>query len=288
MPDDLTNVTYQQLVLERHDRVAIIRMNRPRYRNAQSRILREELDDAFDRCRDDDSVHVVVLAGAGEHFSGGHDLGTPEEKRDQELRPYVDDFRGRYHRTYEFNVENTLRWRDFPKPTIAAVHGYCIFAGWMLAAAMDVVIAADDTKFLPELVQYFSMPYDVGARKTKEILFEGRFVEAEEARELGFVNRVVPRAELEAYVLDLAQRFADNDLYRLEMTKRAVNAATDAQGYRQAIEAGYMYWKLSSESERAAAGNAGTTVASDGHEGRPRRPRAQRAFDNLRKRESES
>jgi enoyl-CoA hydratase len=279
MTDESATAGYTQIALERADKVAIIRMNRPQYRNAQSRILREELDDAFARCADDDSVSVVVFTGVGDHFSAGHDLGTPEELRDRELRGYPTEARGRLRRSHEFNVANTMRWRDFRKPTIAAVHGYTIFAGWLVASAMDVIVAADDTMFLPEFVQYFSMPWDVNTRKVKEILFEGRFVSAHEAHEIGFVNQVVPRAELEDRVLEMAHRFAETDLLRLELTKEAINAVEDTRGFRSSIEMSFLRWHMLSEAERAQVGEDGMTSDSTG---RRRRPRAQRAFDRLK------
>ncbi|MCO1659708.1 enoyl-CoA hydratase-related protein [Pseudonocardia humida] len=279
MTDRSGAADYTQIVLEQVDKVAIIRMNRPQYRNAQSRILREELDHAFARCEADDSVSVVVFTGVGDHFSAGHDLGTPEELRDREVRGFPTDARGRLWRMHEFNVANTMRWRDFRKPTIAAVHGYTIFAGWLVASAMDVIVAADDTEFLPEFVQYFSMPWDVNTRKVKEILFEGRFVSAQEAHEIGFVNRVVPRAELEEHVLELAHRFAETDLLRLEVTKEAINAVDDVRGFRSSIETSFLRWSMLSEAERAQVGEGGMTSDASG---RPRRPRAQRAFDRLK------
>ena len=219
---------FTQIRLERQEPIAKIYLDRPRYRNAQSRILREELDVAFELCRHDDAVKVVVLLGAGDHFSAGHDLGTPEEKADLAERPVADSIRARFRRSHMFNVENTMRWRDFPKPTIAAVQGYCIFAGWMVASAMDVVVASDDAEFLPEFLQFFTMPWDVSPRRAKEILFEGRFVSAREAHEIGFVNRVVPREELEATAVRMALTWAENDIYRLEIIKEGFNGVQDA------------------------------------------------------------
>ena len=89
-----------------------------------------------------------------------------------------------------------IRWRDLPKPTIAEVHGYCIFGGWLIASAMDIIIASEDALFLPSLLQYFSVPWDIGVRKAKEILFQTRFVTAREACELGFVNSLFPGINL--------------------------------------------------------------------------------------------
>ncbi len=109
-------------------------------------------------------------------------------------------------------VQKTLEWRNCPKPTVALVHGYCIYAGWMLAAAMDVVFAAEDTLFLPGLVEYFSVPWDLSPRKAKEILLEHRFISAAEALAYGFVNRTYPADRLEEETLAYAGRVADNYL----------------------------------------------------------------------------
>ena len=152
------------------DRVALVTFNRPEYRNAQSRVMLEGLDEAFELAVGDHDVRVIVLAGEGPHWSSGHDLGTPPEMADREARPWEGGLLGEWHRSYELNVANSLRWRETPKPTIAAVQGYCIYGGWIVASAMDLIVAADDAKFLPGHVQYFSVPWDLGVRKTKEIL----------------------------------------------------------------------------------------------------------------------
>jgi enoyl-CoA hydratase len=140
---------YQQIIYEKRGPVAWVTLNRPRYRNAQSRLLREEMDLAFDAAVADSDVRVIVLAGAGEAFSAGHDTGTPEQRADEAQRPYPPGLPGQYQRGWDLNVANSMRWRDLPKPTIAAVQGYCIFGGWIIASAMDLIIAADDAKFLP-------------------------------------------------------------------------------------------------------------------------------------------
>jgi enoyl-CoA hydratase len=226
---------YQTILYDKLDRVARVTLNRPRYKNAQSRLMLEEMDAAFARANADDEVRVIILAGAGENFSSGHDLGTPEEKADQERRPFPKGVRGEYARSRHMFLDNTLRWRDLDKPTIAQVHGLCIFGGWMFAAAMDLVVASDDAKFLPALLQYFSIPWDIPARKAKEILFQSRFVSAEEACTLGFVNIVVPRERLEEETMALANRIAESDRFTLRMLKWAVNSAQDAMGYSTSI-----------------------------------------------------
>ena len=155
-------------------------MHRPKYRNAQSRVLLEDLDAAFAEAMADHDVRVVVLFGSGDHWSSGHDIGTPEELADREARPYPPGLLGVHQRSWDWNVENTLRWRDLPKPTLAAVQGMCIYGGWMIAAAMDLIVAADDARFIPFLFQYQSVPWDIGARRAKDIMWEQRLVDAEQ------------------------------------------------------------------------------------------------------------
>ena len=227
------------------DHVARITLNRPRYRNAQSRVLLEELDDTFSTAAADDDVRIIVLFGAGDHFSAGHDLGTPDELADQQNRPWRKGIRGWYERTHEQFLDNTMRWRNLPKPTMAVVQGYCIFGGWMIASAMDVIFAADDAMFLGSLFQYFCMPWDIPPRKVKELLYESRFIDAREAEELGLVNRVLPRAQLRSDALAWAGRVANNDPFQLRMTKLAVNQSQDAQGFGAHLSASHAFYVLS-------------------------------------------
>lgn len=255
------------------ERVARITLDRPRYRNAQSRRLLEELDAAFEEAVLDREVRVITLFGAGEHFSAGHDLGTAEEAADRETRPLEPGLRGRFDHSRENFVDKTLRWRNLPKPTIAGVQGYCIFAGWMIASAMDVIYAADDAMFLGANFQYFSIPWDVHPRKAKELLYESRFIDAEEARDLELVNRVFPVAKLESAVLDYAARVARNDPFQLRMIKQAVNLVQDNQGFAGHIGAAHALHILSSEGEKDP------DYALKVPEG-SRRPMVERAFEN--------
>ena len=228
-------MAYRQIEYEKDDRVARVILNRPQYRNAQSRVLLEEMDDAFNVANADDDVRVIILSGKGEHFSSGHDLGTPDEKADAKVRPYGKGMRAIYERSRRLFLDNTLRWRDLDKPTIAQVHGFCIFGGWMFASAMDLIVASEDAMFLPSLLQYFSIPWDLPMRKAKEILFQSRFIKAEEAERLGFVNTVVARDRLEAETTALAKRIAETDRMTLKMLKFAMNNAQDAMGFRTAV-----------------------------------------------------
>lgn len=228
--------TYNHIIYEKGT-VARVKLNRPRYLNAQSQIMLEEMDDAFHAAEADRDVRVIILSGEGDHFSSGHDLGTPEESRDQLLRDYPTGISGVYMRMEKIYLEFGLRWRDIAKPTIAMVHGYCIWGGWQIASSMDLIVAAEDTMFLPGFVEYFSVPWDIGPRKTKEILFQSRFTTAQEAFELGFVNRVVPKEKLEAETMALAERIAETDPFLTRMAKLSINQAQDAMGFRLALQA---------------------------------------------------
>ena len=245
-------MTYETLLLSQTGSVLKITVNRPEVLNAQSRIMREEFDAALAAAAEDDSVRVVIVAGAGEHFSSGHDLGSPQEREDQKRRPYPPGFPGAYKRGWDLNVANTLRWRDFPKPTIAEVQGYCIMGGLILATACDIIVAADDARFCDRAVrwggshvQYFSLPWEVGFRKAKEYLFTGDWITAEEACFRGLVNRVVPREQLSEETLALAQRIAAQDPFALRLAKLSINQMQDEMGFRAAITGAYQTHALS-------------------------------------------
>ena len=270
----------ENIRIEDDGHVRRIITSRPKYRNAQSRRLLEELDDAFGDAAADPQVRVVVLLGDGDHFSGGHDLGTPDERADREQRPRQEGVRGKFHHSRELFVNMTLRWRDLPKPTIAGVQGYCIFGGWMVASAMDIIYAADDAMFLGANFQYFSIPWDVPVRRAKEFLFESRFIDAAEAEELGLVNKVVPRAALDEAVMTYARRIAENDPFQLRMTKLAINQMQDGQGFHSHITAAHTMHLLSS------AGEADADYALRVPDGR-RRPMVQKAFEHYELRKAE-
>ena len=272
---------YQYIRTEDDGHVRRIITSRPKYRNAQSRRLLEELDDAFAVAAEDAAVRVIVLLGDGDHFSGGHDLGTPDELADREVRPRPEGVRGKFQHSRESFINKTMRWRDVPKPTIAGVQGYCIFGGWMVASAMDIIYAADDAMFLGANFQYFSIPWDMHPRQAKELLYESRFLDAAEAKELGLVNKVVPRAQLDDAVMTYARRIAENDPFQLRMTKLAINQMQDSQGFHAHITAAHLMHLMSS------AGEADADYALRVPDGR-RRPMVQKAFENYATRKAEN
>ena len=230
-------------------KVARIVLNRPRYHNAQTTVMREEMDVAFSEAAKDDAVGCIILSGNGDHFSSGHDVGTQEEMEDKERRNIPDDRYHRYDRVRATCMEN--RWRNIPKPTIAMVHGYCIFGGWIFAAAMDLIFASEDALFLPSHTQYFTVPWDIGYRRAKEILFEHRFVDAWEAYRYGWVNRIYPNRErLEKETLAYADRVATNwlrDPMRIRTVKFSVNHMIDQMGFSAEIDVAYQSYFIGTE-----------------------------------------
>ena len=237
---------YTDLKLEQSGIVLKIVVNRPELLIAQSRIMREVLDDAFLNAASDDSVRVVIISGAGAHFSAGHDLGSPQELADRERRPYADGIPGEYERSWQQNIANTLRWRDFPKPTIAQVQGYCIMGGIMLATSCDLIVASEDAQFSDRTVrwggahvQYIGLTWDIGIRKAKEYLFTGDWISAREAERIGLVNRVVPDKDLEIETMKLAERIALQDPFALRLSKASLNQVQDQMGFRNSIMSGF-------------------------------------------------
>jgi len=231
---------------------AVVTMNRPEYRNAQNSEMTYALDRAFQRAVDDDGVKVIVLAGAGKHFSAGHDIGTPgrdvDVHYDNTATLWWDhvgreggDFR--YAREMEIYLGMCRRWRDIPKPMIAMVQGACIAGGLMLAFVCDLIVATDDAFFADPVVrmgipgvEYFAHPWVLGPRAAKEILFTGDRFTAQRAYEWGMVNRVVAAAELESETFGIAERIAAMPRFGLALTKRAVNQCEDAMGMRNGME----------------------------------------------------
>jgi enoyl-CoA hydratase len=236
---------YQDIIYQ-PGKVARVIFNRPKYLNAQSYRMLEEADSAFTTAANDPQCGSIVLSGAGRAFSVGHDIGTEEDESYKKQQGYTTLADLNLSRWFEqmrkLYVDFTLAWRNLPKPTIAMVHGYCIFGGWMLASAMDVVFSATDAQFLPGFVEYFSTPWDIGPRRAKEILFEHRFMTAREALEYGFVNRTFPAEALEVETMAYAARVADNYIANpswVRLCKFSINHMEEATGLDAEIKSAF-------------------------------------------------
>ncbi|MFC0541993.1 enoyl-CoA hydratase [Kutzneria chonburiensis] len=245
-------MTEEAVLYHRDGAIATVTMNRPRYRNAQNSVMTYALDAAFEQAVNDDEVKVIVLAGAGDHFSAGHDIGTPGRDVDVSYErkavlwwDHVDKEGGdqRFARESEVYLGMCRRWREIPKPVIAMVQGACIAGGLMLAWVCDLIVAAEDAFFADPVVrmgipgvEYFAHPWMLGPRAAKEILFTGDRFSAQRAYEWGMVNRVVPRAELQETVIALASRIAKMPRFGLALAKKAVNQSEDQMGLRAGMD----------------------------------------------------
>ncbi|WP_297619577.1 enoyl-CoA hydratase [Nocardia sp.] len=247
MPDEGDVVLY-----EKRGAIAVVTLNRPDYRNAQNSVMTYALDAAFVRAVEDAEVKVIVLAGAGKHFSAGHDIGTPGRDHhikyenqaalwwDHTDRPGGDQ---RFARETEVYLNMCRRWREIPKPTIAMVQGACIAGALMLAWSCDMIVASEDAFFSDPVVrmgipgvEYFAHPWVLGPRRAKEILFTGDRFTAAQAYEWGMVNRVVERDDLETETFALAEKISAMPQFGLALAKKAVNQCEDLMGMRSGMD----------------------------------------------------
>ena len=228
--------------------VATITLNRPDVANAQDTQLIDELDAAFDLAEADDEVRVVVMAANGRHFSAGHDLkalvGDVEPDKWRLMR---DTPEGKFLHEKTMYFDRCLRIRDFPKPTIAAVHGKCIAAGVMLAAMCDLIVASDDASFQnPVLrmtgaaVEILIEPWEMPPRKAKEFLLTAQTISATDAERLGMVNRVVPRDDLAATVKEMAEAIALVPPATAAVVKRSINKTLELMGQKDSWDYHFM------------------------------------------------
>ena len=241
------------------EHVARIVLNRPDTRNAQDTRLLYELNAAFDRAAQDDEIKVIILAANGPHFSSGHDLREVGAANTMSEFETVGTWCGftcagaekQMAREKEIYVGFCERWRNIPKPTLAAVQGKVIAGGLMLMWPCDIIIASDDAQFCDPVVnfgiggvEFFAHPWEFGARKAKELLFTSDWLSVEEAKHLGMVNQIVPREKLQESVLAMAQKISKKSLFALKLTKEAVNVAEDAQGRVQAMQTSFALHQL--------------------------------------------
>ena len=255
--DDTSSYETDEPVLyEVRDGIASVTMNRPAFNNAQNSQMTYALDAAFKRAVDDDAVSVIVLRGAGKHFSAGHDIGTPGRdvnKPFERVHLWWDHTNKpgaelNYAREQEVYVGMCRRWHETPKPTIAMVQGACVAGGLMLAWVCDLIVASDDAFFQDPVVrmgipgvEYFAHAHELNPRIAKEFLFLGERMKAERAHAMGMVNRVVSRDQLETETYGIAARIATQPRMGLALTKQVINRVEDLQGLRATMDMAYGY-----------------------------------------------
>ncbi|MFJ8816416.1 enoyl-CoA hydratase [Amycolatopsis thermoflava] len=256
---------YRYIAYETLDggRIARVTLNRPRARNAQNRGLLVELGEAFERAEADDTVRVVILRGAGASFSAGHDLGTAESLAEREPGPEqhptyrcngstLGGAEGRVRQEWHYYYENTKRWRNLRKITIAQVHGNVLSAGLMLMWCCDLIVAAEGTVFADVVgtrlgmcgVEYFAHPWEFGPRKAKELLLTGDSLGADEAHALGMVSKVFGADEVSERTVEFAARVAKVPSMAALLIKESVNQAQDAMGFSTALDSCFTLHQL--------------------------------------------
>jgi enoyl-CoA hydratase len=257
---DYKYITYETLD---DGKVARIMLNRPSTRNAQNRGLLVELDEAFVAAEKDDQVRVVILGGAGPMFSSGHDLGSKEalEERNPGPNQHItaktnggtrDGAEKRMLQEWHYFFQNTLRWRNLRKITIAQVHGAVYSAGLMLMWACDLIVAADNVTFADVVgerlgmcgMEYFGHPWEFGPRKAKELLLLGDSIDVEEAYRLGMVSKIFKADELNDRTVEFASRIAQRPTMTALMIKESVNQAVDNMGFYNALQAAFTLHQL--------------------------------------------
>jgi len=220
-----------------------------------------ELNEAFLRAEVDDDVRVVILGGVGPIFSSGHDLGTPESGwdpgPDQHSTRRINGgtrlgAEARMLQEWHYFFNNTRRWRDLKKITIAQVQGTNYAAGLMLMWACDLIVAADNAKFADVVgtrlgmcgVEYFAHPWEFGPRKAKELMLTGDSLDVDEAHRLGMISKVFPTADLEERTLEFARRIAQLPTVTALLIKESVNQTLDNMGFHNALNACFSLHQL--------------------------------------------
>ncbi|MCO6559260.1 MAG: 1,4-dihydroxy-2-naphthoyl-CoA synthase [Bifidobacterium sp.] len=219
--------TYDEILFERLEHIAKITINRPEKRNAFTPKTIEKLIDAFTICRDDATIGVIIFTGAGDlAFSSGGDQGVRGNGG------YV----GSDHvaRLNVLDLQHLIR--IIPKPVIAMVKGWSVGGGNVLQLVCDLTIAADNAKFgqTGPKVGSFDAGYGpglladvIGQKRAKEVWFLGHFYTAEEALQMGWINKVVPLADIETETLKWCDELLTKSPMALRFIKASMNAATD-------------------------------------------------------------
>jgi enoyl-CoA hydratase len=227
-------MSFEHLVVSRNGAVATVAFNRPRLLNAiHNELMRETLAAVAD-LNADDAVEVIIVRGEGRAFSAGFDLKASAERKMEGVEDWETQMRLQFDFIMQF-------WHS-PKPTIAAVHGFCLAGAFELALACDVTVAAEGTIFGEPEVRFGTgviamlLPWVAGPKAAKELLLTGNDkVSASDALRLGIVNHVVPESEVLAKAENLAQAMAKAATRSVRMTKQAINRTYEAMGFSHAL-----------------------------------------------------
>lgn len=223
-------MVFETILYETKGPLALISLNRPQKLNAISADMVADLNRAMDLADADKAVKVIILQGEGRCFSAGFDLNSDDETDAEISRTLTNDF------------SLIMRFWDSEKPTVAAVHTYCLGGAMEMAVACDITIAADGCRFGAPEVKFGSgivaliLPWLIGPKKAKEMLLTGDDrVTSQQAEAWGLVNQVVPESELRAKAEEIALSIAGNDQLAVRLTKIAINRSYEISGMRKAL-----------------------------------------------------
>lgn len=205
---------YKTITLTIDEGIANIVLNRPKALNAMSSTMMGELNAALDACSSDEKVRTVVFSGAGKGFCSGGDV---KEMMTGLMSGDMDAAMDTFKKSLDESAEIVKKIRSIPKPVIASVHGSAAGAGFSLASACDFRIVADDAQFIqafakigliPDMGGLYFLTKSLGYAGATELCMSARPVKAQEALDLGLVNKVVPAADLEAETKKFADQYA--------------------------------------------------------------------------------
>jgi enoyl-CoA hydratase/carnithine racemase len=225
------------ILVDTTDRIGRILFNRPRQMNAFNNEMMQQTIDAVSILSEDEEVDAIVVQGAGRAFSAGFDL---KASADRDLSS-IDKVRKQMTLQFDFI---TCFW-SAAKPTIAAVHGYCLAGAFELSLACDITIAAEDAVFGEPEVRFGTgavamlFPWVTGPKQAKEILLTGEDrISPADALRMGLINRIVPEREAETEAMKVARKISKASSVSVVKTKEAINRAYEIMGMRQALAAG--------------------------------------------------
>jgi len=228
---------FETIIYEKEGPLAWITLNRPEKLNAITKPMTAELLLATDKAQCDDEVRVIVVKGAGRAFSAGFDLEF-DEKPDLTDEEKLQELKAELHADFDL----IMRFWHSPKPTVAAVHTYCLGGAMELAIACDITIAATGCRFGEPEVKFGSgavamiLPYICGPKRAKEILLTGNDrISSEQAEAWGLINRVVKPENLVKRAREIALEIARNDQLAVRVTKQAINKTFEFGKMRNAL-----------------------------------------------------
>ena len=269
MPTTQDDMPATMVRYETEDKVGIITLDRADKLNAINSVMKDEIIAAFARADKEPATSVIVLRANGRSFSAGFDLGHSPDRGKSSGAADPNTWDTMLHRSFDFGM---APWST-RKPVIASVQGHVLGGGCELTLMCDLTIAADDAKFGEPEVRFshlgplMVMPWFIGLKRARELLFFGDMIDAQTALEFGMVNRIVPAADLRAETIKYAKRLSLIAPEALRWGKRVINRGAEIAGFRAAIESGVDSFVSLYATQTEVGKEFGRRVQADGLKG---------------------